>query len=460
MPTISYVRLQDSAQCAPLVTTTSPTPTQFTDYEKITPCAEVDPTLLGKPAVSSSSNATSPAKGNLTPSSTSSPVPAPTSTTSRASEAPAAGSPSINAGPISNSPNSATPSVTSQTFGGLNKTTNAPTVGTVRKDGLAGGAVAGIAIGMLLAGVLIAGAIFFFLLRRQKRRHTSQAPVNHLPPASYGSQAEKGPLAVAHAVPGSIDNLLPQPASDDDIRGQVSKIRDNIKNHVRTYYHSAPVSTGINEAALRNIATVAGLSPSALIGALFKPLTRPDVLRMIVAWVVLSKTTGGREAGLLPSQLVELSVAISGTASDPCKYIKFFSSSIVADADFLAQATLYSKWKTITAALLQPNSGKGVHDPNRAQTFGTTIAELDSILGVFVQSDTDQQQRHKNLDMILTRSANFAFLLFSQPGSFQFEFASRRGGLVAFPALFQSAGDDGQALSPPRLMFEGESVAI
>jgi hypothetical protein len=135
-------------------------------------------------------------------------------------------------------------------------------------------------------------------------------------------------------------------------------------------------------------------------------------------------------------------------------------TSFPANMGTLAQAVLYSKWKAITGALMQPEPGKAAHDPSRAHTFAGIIAELDSILGPFVQGALDGEQRQKNLDMILTRAANLAFLLFAQPGSFQFEFTGRRGGLVAFPALLQTIGDDGQILSPPRGLFEGETAAV
>ena len=331
---------------------------------------------------------------------------------------------------------------------------------TTSKDGLTGGAVAGVAIGMLLAGVLIAGAIFFFLLRRQKRRQSTHSAISHLPPVGYGSGPEKGVIAVARAVPSNIDNLLPQPASDDEIKSHVSKIRDSIKNHVRTYCHSAPVITGLNEVALREVASVAGLDSSVLVGALSNSSARSDALRLIVACVILSRTTGGRNATLLPTQLSGLPMAVSSTANDSSKCLTVVASGSSTNFAAAARAVLYSKWKTITGALLQQDYGKNAHDPNRAQVFANVVAELDSILAPFVQGDVNGDQRRKNLDMILTRSANLAFLLFSQPGSFQFEFASRRGGLVAFPALLQTVGDEGQILSPPRGLVEGETVAV
>ncbi|KAH7077816.1 hypothetical protein BKA63DRAFT_509146 [Paraphoma chrysanthemicola] len=309
------------------------------------------------------------------------------------------------------------------------------------KNGLAGGAVAGIAIGMLLVGALIAGIIFFFLLRRQRSRQYGSQTVSHLPPAAYRSSPEKGPVVVASAVSSSIDNLLPQPASDDTITGEVSKIRDNIKNHVRTYCHSAGLTSGINDAALQNLAAASGVSSSALASSLSNPSTRQETLRLVFAWVILSKTTGNRNSQLLPHEIAELSGAITSTSNNP------------------KQTALYSKWKTITGHLLQPGLDKNAQSSNQVQSFGRIIAELDSIVGPCVQGSIDDAQRRKNLDMILTRAANLAFLLFSQPGSFQFDFGAPRSGIYAFPALLQTVGDQGQVISPPRLLFNGEIVA-
>lgn len=120
---------------------------------------------------------------------------------------------------------------------------------------------------------------------------------------------------------------------------------------------------------------------------------------------------------------------------------------------------MYSKWKVVTGALLQQQYGKQNQDAGRAQAFQDTVASLDSILAPFVKGSVDGGQRRKNLDMILTRAANFAFLLFSQPGTFRFDFTSRQGGLTVFPALVQTVGDHGQPLNPIKVLTEKEVVA-
>ena len=116
---------------------------------------------------------------------------------------------------------------------------------------------------------------------------------------------------------------------------------------------------------------------------------------------------------------------------------------------------MYSKWKTITGALLHERISQNAQGPARKQRFAGATVDLESIVAPFVQSGLEAQ-RSKNLDMILTRSANFTFLLFSQPGTFHFEFSSKHGGLVVFPGLVQTIGDQGQVLGQSRVLLEKE----
>lgn len=121
---------------------------------------------------------------------------------------------------------------------------------------------------------------------------------------------EKGPTAVAAPV-GNIDDLLPQPVEDDAITGDLSRIRDNINNHVRTYYHSGPVpATDINEAGIRDIAASIGTSASVIIKALADPAIKDKALRSIIASVILTRCTGERSPSLLPNDVAAMSASI------------------------------------------------------------------------------------------------------------------------------------------------------
>ena len=124
---------------------------------------------------------------------------------------------------------------------------------------------------------------------------------------------------------------------------------------------------------------------------------------------------------------------------------------------------LFSKWKVITGTLLRQRHGGQLQpgDP-RNKSVDEAIREIDSVLEGFVASDVNIDQRHKNLGMIMNRSAQLAFVMFSQPGSFQFDFSGseRAGNLVVFPGLSQVIGDDGQPMYPHgRQMLEKEIEA-
>jgi len=253
---------------------------------------------------------------------------------------------------------------------------------------------------------------------------------------------EKGPTAIAAPV-GIIDDLLPQPVEDDAITRDLSRIRDNINNHVRTYYHSGPISaTDVNETGIRDIAAATGTSAAVVVKALADPTNRDKALRSIIAAVILTRCTGERSPSLLPNDVAAM------------------SASIPVSNENNSQSILYSRWKVVTGALLQQRYGKQSRDPNRAESFQDTIASLNSILAPFVKGSVDGEQRRNNLDMILTRAADFAFLLFTQPGTFRFNFASRQGGLTVFPALVQTVGDRGQILNPVKTLTEKEVLAL
>ncbi|KAH6642852.1 hypothetical protein C7974DRAFT_111807 [Boeremia exigua] len=366
-------------------------------------------------------------------------------TSTEAPSTPAVSGATTNAASIADTNNIQTPATTQQT---ASVTSAVPVPGSGAPNpqpsngskGLAGGAVAGVAVGMLLAGVILAGIVFFFLLRRQKRRQVTSSSRPHAAYAERNVGPEKGATVVATAV-GSIDDLLPQPVEDDAITGDLSKIRDNIKNHVRTYYHSGPTSSAdVNEAVVRDVAAITGSSVGVLTNLLSDPTKRDGALRSIVAAVILTRCTGDRYPSLLPDEAAAL------------------SSSMAANNNSNSHAILFSKWKTITGALLQQRYGRQGQDSGQAQSSQDTVAVLESILAPFVKGGVDNGQRRKNLDMILARSANFAFVLFAQPGSFRFDFANHLGELVVFPALIQTVGDQGQPLSPTKTLTEKESV--
>ncbi|KAL8974541.1 MAG: hypothetical protein Q9197_001219 [Variospora fuerteventurae] len=173
-------------------------------------------------------------------------------------------------------------------------------------DSISPGAAAGIGIGSAIAGALLAALILFLLFRRRLNRN--RAPRSDVIPLNgYNSSLEKpitasrdpttsspAPQAPAAAAPAvtMIEKHLPQPAEDQALGGEMSRLRTSIKNHVQSYYHTDAVRQGgvVDQAALALVA--AGNMPliaSTLGSLLANPATRVVAIRFCIAWVAISR---------------------------------------------------------------------------------------------------------------------------------------------------------------------------
>jgi hypothetical protein len=132
-----------------------------------------------------------------------------------------------------------------------------------------------------------------------------------------------------------------------------------------------------------------------------------------------------------------------------------------SDNPTIAQAALFSKWKVISGALLQQQYGHQLdeNDP-RGGSIAQALAAAEPILHPFINPSVDMNARRRNLEGIMRRAAQFAFLLFSQPGSFQFDYRGmgQPDSLLVFPALLQTANDEAEPISPPRVLSKKEVV--
>lgn len=95
---------------------------------------------------------------------------------------------------------------------------------------------------------------------------------------------------------------------------------------------------------------------------------------------------------------------------------------------------------------------------SRNASIQATIAVLENILQPFADSRMDNGERKRNLEEILKRAALFAFTLFSQPSTWDFDWCEKQGvksgELCIFPALVQLSDENGQVVKPPRPFSE------
>jgi hypothetical protein len=159
-------------------------------------------------------------------------------------------------------------------------------------NGLSGGAVAGVAIGCLLAGALVAGLVAWFFFRRKKSAgaRNSEASSMALIHREKGPTAKAVSLESGSPIAAALENGLPLPLEDKAIGGEISKISNLIKNHVQSYYHTGRVSPAlIDYDDLQSLGSDMPVSVGTLSTLLGNSATREIALRFCIAWVVISR---------------------------------------------------------------------------------------------------------------------------------------------------------------------------
>ena len=138
------------------------------------------------------------------------------------------------------------------TAGVLSQTSGATVSSTSNgSKGVSAGAVAGIAIAMLLTGAAAAFLATFFLFKRRKRTHGSTSdpvPESGTGPNGPGmmqvgssSRAAKGDIDLTNLSHSSdfLASVLPQTADDHEVKKRVSTLYDLVHLHVENYYRDA-----------------------------------------------------------------------------------------------------------------------------------------------------------------------------------------------------------------------------
>jgi hypothetical protein len=247
----------------------------------------------------------------------SSSVPTPNATPSAASTL-ANSMPVVSSSPTMTTATLSTPTLSTNL--GPQVSTTSPTVkptGT-KNSGITGGAAAGIAIGCLVAGAVIAGLALWFCWgkRRNTKLRDQEASKIALMPREKGFTAQAASLGGGSPVVPAHAGVLPQPLEDQAISGEISKISSSIKNHVQSYYHADRVSGAlIDHDDFQALGSERPISDGTLSTLLSNSATREIALRFCIAWVVCSRMQVGKDARscLLPTEIAECSRRLANT---------------------------------------------------------------------------------------------------------------------------------------------------
>jgi hypothetical protein len=356
-----------------------------------------------------------------------------------------------------------TPTTTTQNApGNANSTDGEPNTATTPKPNRSGGgnnvlssgAIAGVAIGSFVVGALIAGLAFWLCCGRRRRARTRDPEPNTV----ALMPEEKGFTTTSVSLNGMPTGNLPQPLEDKAIAGDISKISNSIKNHVQSYYHTSRVSPGlVDYDDLHALRPTLPISVGTLTTLMGDPATREIALRFIIAWVIISRMQPieGSSQSLLPAELATCYNIIA--TGDHGSRSKFTPYALITDADTLtAHTSLVARWRVMTAELMQPNYARNPSGPtdSRNASIKSAFSALDNLLQPYADSRMNNEERKRNLEELLKRAALFAFTLFSQPSSWEFEWQEEQDvtsvELCIFPALVQVTDETGRAVRPPR----------
>jgi len=117
--------------------------------------------------------------------------------------------------------------------------------------------------------------------------------------------------------------------------------------------------------------------------------------------------------------------------------------------------------------LLQGRYGQphAIEDPALEHSIRQAVLAADSVLAPFINGSPDADKRLGHLEGIVRRASRLAFLLFSQPSSWAFEWTTgvgmqQSGQVVIFPGLLETVSDEGLVRRPPRVFSEPEVAAV
>ena len=193
-------------------------------------------------------------------------------------------------------------------------------------DGVSTGAAAGIAVGCLFAGAIIAALILWLYWGRKRSTKSKYSQPETYAPASEekGFSTRSTPLVDRSNTETSLLGILPQPLEDKAISGDVSKISNAIKNHVQSYYHTNRISSNsADRSDLHTLGLNLPISAGTLNALMSDTRTREVALRFIIAWVIVSRLQPSKDStkSLLPAEIAQcLQIIDSGNHEQQSSY--------------------------------------------------------------------------------------------------------------------------------------------
>lgn len=113
-----------------------------------------------------------------------------------------------------------------------------------------------------------------------------------------------------------VERALPQPADDQALGGEMSKLRTLIKNHVQSYYHYRHTQESVDSVNFNEMEVAGRKSPistSTLISLLANSKTRFSALRFYLSWITLQRIepTCDPNRSFLPPEIARFLISVA-----------------------------------------------------------------------------------------------------------------------------------------------------
>ncbi|KAJ9425934.1 hypothetical protein QL093DRAFT_2562496 [Fusarium oxysporum] len=257
------------------------------------------------------------------------------------------------------------------------------------------GAVAGIAIGCLFAGIFV-GICFAWLLQRFTKRRPRHRRAIRIVRAPKNPDTDSPGSMESSDNKIKVENFILQATPDREVVGMLQRLEVIMEQHIENYYHVKPIDIGVS--VLAEQLTNLGISQdSSGFGA------------EAVAKCIDCNSRNG--ISLLPGPAIN--------------FLRSIRSIDKSRQDFNVMSVVLTKWRTLSALLLHPTPvrERPLRCPERAVRHQAEelVEELDPFLHCFVTPDQDnlQKQRH-HMYSIIVEAAKLGYALFSHTGDWRF----------------------------------------
>lgn len=260
------------------------------------------------------------------------------------------------------------------------------------------------------------------------------------------------------ALPEVLTNL-----PDQEILQEFSDLYEAIIAHARRFYTTGPIKTGGASQIMIEQASAGVLLPwPQIIELLNDSKTRMGVLAMCIGRTMLSRSlmlrvgaTNSLGATFLPPELVDCFQSFCIGKSVP---------ALDGRKPKRLNLALLSRWKQISATLLHTTYVEEAFSPFDGRTINIerAIEDLDPLLSTYAADETPQDRNERVADLrdVLRKGARFAFMLFSQPCLWMFDWYDHREMEACEGQLRLTRADKPQGDGAHRFELSREEIVI